>query len=317
MLEFGQAGLKYEAINKAIPVASKMVIATNEDMKTSVNALTIAYNAWNLKASDFAKTGDMMSAAVAESSLKVADLSTIFNYVASTASLANTSLRDTLVLSTALSKVGAKPSTIGTGLGQFVAAVSKMTPKAKGMFERYGLDPKEMQKMVAIEGKTLEALKKMQKAGMDVIALFEGLETRTGRAAAGVISLPAEVLAQIEQKIDTPGMLDKMFGKSMEGFKNQWSKFTNIVQNAFISLGQSFENDIGGLFDKLAGLGNIIQLIFGNKKDWDNVVSQWGELSEPLKVIIAAFLGLNQVLGITWDVLIIGSQVVLIGVRAG
>ena len=248
LLEFAQAGVSASKAEMMLPLASKMVIATQEDMQTAVSALTTAMYAWKLEARDIPRVADEIAAAMAASKLKVADLSTIFNYLGTTAKQAGMSTRDTLTLITVLSKAGVQPSTIGTGLTQAIVALTKMAPRLRQSLKDSGLDWKEF---VIPQNNPLEVFKKLATSGISLEKIFKGFEVRAGRSVAAVINQALEMIEEAEQQVGEKGFLDKAVNKSMEGLINQGKRFSNILT--------AISSDVFGPF--VDGLAKVLKLI--------------------------------------------------------
>ena len=248
LLEFAQAGVSASKAEMMLPLASKMVIATQEDMQTAVSALTTAMYAWKLEARDIPRVADEIAAAMAASKLKVADLSTIFNYLGTTAKQAGMSTRDTLTLITVLSKAGVQPSTIGTGLTQAIVALTKMAPRLRQSLKDSGLDWKEF---VIPQNNPLEVFKKLATSGISLEKIFKGFEVRAGRSVAAVINQALEMIEEAEQQVGEKGFLDKAVNKAMEGLINQGKRFSNILT--------AISSDVFGPF--VDGLAKVLKLI--------------------------------------------------------
>lgn len=307
MLEFAQAGVDVNTIQQALPVSAKLVVATQEDMSTAVSALTTVYKVWKADASNMAGVGDMLAASMAASKLKVADLSTIFNYLASTSNMANIGLKDTLTLVTALSQAGVKSSTIGTGLSTLISRLSAPTPKLLEQLGKKGLGMKD----IAIpENNIIDVLKKMKKAGVDIVDLFKGIEMRGGRTAAALLQ-QIDDIDKIASQIGESGILNKMFGVSMEGIQNQFKRMGNVIQNIFIEIGRGSLGGIQSVVTLLSDLVDTLELVISSSESLRN---KFYSLDDGTKKIILALTALKDVFVIFIEMLVLGSEVILRGV---
>lgn len=268
LLEFAQAGIRYEMAMVAMPEAAKMVIATQEDMKSAVSALTTVINVWNLKASEIPKVSSQISAAMFESKLKVADLTTIFNTLANTAEAFNMSTGQTLTLMTALSKAGVMPSTIATGSRQMLTRLSTPTPRLQEVLNRAGADKGWTYKDFQIpQNDVMDVIKKLQilfKEGkITVNDFFKGFEVRAGATAVTVAKQFFEEFDRLSGKIEEKGLLDKAVAKSMEGLENQMKRFKNILAITFQESGviDFFANSLKGINDLMTGLKELNVLL--------------------------------------------------------
>jgi len=258
LLEFAQAGISATDAQTMLPLAAKMVIATQEDMKTSVSALTTAFYAWKVSAKDMPQIADQIAASMADSKLKVADLATIFNYLGTTAKQANMSVKDTLTLVTVLSKAGVQPSTIGTGLTQAIIAFTRMQPKVKDMLTRNKLDWREF---VIPENKPLEVFKKLANVGLPLEDVFKGLEVRAGRSLAAILNQALSMIDETEKNVERKGFLNKAFETSMGGIENQLKRFKGIIESELIlsldTAGEGFSKLLKYINDVISGVEGL------------------------------------------------------------
>ena len=302
LLEFAQAGISAEIALEALPAAAKMVVATQEDMKSAVSALTTAYYAWGLTAEEVPEAAGAIAAAMADSSLKVEDLSTVFNYLASQANLSNLSLQDTLTIMTALSKAGVKASTIGTGLSQALIAFTQMSPRLTKQIKSLGLTVEEVQ---VPHNNFLEVLKKLKKAGFDLTDVFKGLTARAGRSIGAVMNQAIGSLDQISGKIKQKGILDKMFGEAMEGVSNQAKLLKNAFINIAIAIGQDLAPAMQGLLPLLKGVADSIEIIVTSSEVSSD---RFKDMGGGVKALVGAIMSLKTAL----DLVVYGVMNVII-----
>lgn len=259
LLEFAQAGVKAEAVEQALPVAAKMVVATQEDMKTAVSALTTSFFAWKLSAESIPVVGSQIAAAMAESKLKVADLTTSFNYLATTAASFNMTTKETLTIMTLLSKGGVMPSTIGTGLRQTLTQLAKMPPRLRNMFNEVGKSQGwTWEDFSTARNSPVEVFRKLFKLIKDGVIdsedLFKGFEMRAGANVVALARLWSDEFDKTYEKIGDTSWLDRIFGKSMEGAKNQISRIGNQLENLTIMVGNDL---VPALNSVLSVIGEI------------------------------------------------------------
>ena len=237
MFEFAQAGVDVTTIEKASMVAAKLVTITHEEMADAVTALTKIYSVYKEDAKDMVVVGDKIAASMADSRLKIKDLSIVFNYLAATGNLAKVSLTDLLTVSTALSKAGAEPSTIGTGMSTMMAQLinpsKKLIRALKPKLEQAGYS---MADIIMPENDIITIIKRLDEAGIGVKELLGGLQMRAGRSAASLMTLSSEI-DKIKENIETKGKLGSMFDISMEGIDNKLKIIGNNFNNTFIKLG--------------------------------------------------------------------------------
>jgi TP901 family phage tail tape measure protein len=253
MFEFAQAGMDVNTMQKASLVAAKLVTITHEDMADAVTALTKIYSVWKVESQDMTGVGDKLAASLADSRLKVKDLSTLFNYLAQTGGLAKISLTDILTLSTALSKAGAEPSTIGTGLSSLISRLlnpeqfKKLAKTFGPKLKEAGLSLKDI--TLTQDNNIINIIKNFEKAGFTAKDFMTGLELRTGRAASGLLLL-SDQIDKIKETIETKGKTKLMFDISMEGIENKLKLIDNNFKNIFIRLGDQSTGFVSSILDE-------------------------------------------------------------------
>ena len=262
---FAQAGMDFETISQAIPLAGKMVVTTGEDMAVAVDALTVAFFAWKLQADDLPAAADKISAAMAASRMKVADLGTVFNYLATTAKTLNTnlngltSLQDTLTLAATLSQAGVKPSTIGTGLGNAItrlvkAAKDENDSLAKILTNR-GISLKDID---PTKNRLVDVFKRLSDAPELTLAdVFKGWELRAGRSVSAILNQASKGIEEMEARIAETGVLERMFKTSTLNVLDQ----LKILENKFKSIFQVDQGNEERFVGLIKNLQSLIDLI--------------------------------------------------------
>ena len=260
-LVLGQAGMPLDAIKEALPLAAKMVVATGEDMKYAIDALTVSFFAWKLSAKDLPATADMISSAMQASRLKVQDLATIFNYLATTARSLNKdvssliSIKDTLTLVATLSQAGVSPSTIGTGLSNAITRLIKMPPALERELKSAGID---VGKVKPFKNTLLDIFKTLSTAPeLTLEAIFKGWEIRGGRAVSAILNQGIDALSEMERKISEKGVLERVFKVATKNALDQ----LNILENKFKALFSVNKDSENSFILLIKGLGSIVDLI--------------------------------------------------------
>lgn len=320
-MEFAQAGLSIKEISVALPIAAKMVVATNEDMSTSVEALTRVITAFNLKATEVPQVADMMTGAIQATQLKVSDLQTVFTYLGSTVAQLSKgkdsvqAIREMLTLISVISKSGvARASTIGTGLSNAIERLLKDETRKKiansiNLSER-DLDP--------TKNSLLNVFKKLATADeLTLKDIFEGWQIRGGRTVASIVQQGAAALDQMGEQISKPGLLEAVFGKASKNILDQFAKLKNTSLDVFKGLGESASpaiiaiiNALQTVIDKLYECRKIILLIietvaigFGLQ-----MVKHLGSVVVAVGSLTTAFTTLRTVLAsisTTWKIAIV------------
>lgn len=271
MFDFAQAGMPVYQIEKALPIAAKLVTITHEDMGEAVMALSKISNTWVKDATNMSKVGDMLAASMADSRLKITDLKTVLNYLGQQASSSNMNLQTTLTLVTALSQAGAEPSTIGTGLSGFISRFYNLDSKKRANLKSI-LEPKlkaagmSIKDVLMPENDVITVIKNLNKAKINIIDFFDGLEMRIGRTANSLNNM-ASKLDSIYKNIGTPDKLNTMYDISMAGMKDRLQKLLNEISNEFKSLIVVLEPSINKIINLLGSLlvpiGKVKETLIG------------------------------------------------------
>ena len=297
MFEFAQAGMAATAMQEASLVAAKLVTITHEDMGDAVTALTKIYNVWKVDSQDMIGVGDKLAASLADSRLKVKDLSTIFNYLAQTGGLAKISLTDILTLSTALSKAGAEPSTIGTGLSNLISRLlnpeqfRKLTKAFGPKLKEAGMSFKDI--TLTADNDILTIVKNFEKAGFTAKDFMSGLELRTGRAASGLSLLSGEI-DKIKANIESKGKMQLMFDISMEGIENKLKLIDNNFKNIFIRLGDYSTGFVASILDEFNQVVLALNVLVGKTSD---VEKEFKKLNNTGKITFEIFNTVKSIFG--------------------
>lgn len=263
----GQAGMNAADSMKALPTVAMLTTATGASAADTVKLLTTALNVWNMEAKDATKIGNAFAAALNYSKLEIGDLSVAFNYLAPQAKLMGSSLEETLGIVAQMAQMGIKASTIGTGISGFMSRLLAPTEKFTASLKKAGLSMKDL---TDGDGRLLsfvEIIRKMEKAGVDVATVFEGLEQRQARSLATALSAGANSFEYMTKAIGGTQAMQVMFDKSMEGTLNRLKTLGNQAMGVAISLGNfltpAFRGTITVVSELLKTFSDFSGLIMG------------------------------------------------------
>jgi len=230
MMDFAQAGLEANEVATLFPIAAKMIQPTAEKMDDAIKVLVPVMKSWRLEAEDMPVIANQVASAMALSILKVADLSTVFNYLASTASLSNLSVKETMTLVTALSNVGVKASTIGTGISNALTLFIRQDDKFRDELRKAGISIEQFK--ASAEKGLYDVIKLFAQSDIPIDVLFRGTEKRTGRVLASLATLSKE-FDKIYEKIGDPRYLKEAPDISASGLLSQFKLIANSIAEVF------------------------------------------------------------------------------------
>ncbi len=261
----GQAGMTASESMSTLGTVSKMTTATGASATDTVKLLTTAMNVWSISADRSAEVGNAMAAALNYSKLEIGDLGVAFNYLAPQAKLAGYSLEQTLGMVAQLSQMGIKASTIGTGLSGFIGTLLAPTKKWQEALAKVHLSMKDLKDATGNLLPMVDIIRKLEKAGMDVGTVFEGLEQRQARALAEALVAGADGFKNMTDAVTGTNAMTVMFDKSMKGMKNELiqvgHQIMDILIGAFTTLTPAIQGTISVVSMLISGLREMGPLI--------------------------------------------------------
>ncbi len=263
----GQTGLEAAESAIVLETAYKITTATGGDMTTVVKFLTTAMSVWQIEAEGAAKIGNVLGAALNFSKLEVADLGTTFNFVASMAKSVGLSITDLSATMAVMSNAGIKASTIGTGLRGVFSKLLATTPKFEKELAKVGLSLDD----VSLKTNSFfEVLKNLESAGFDIENIFKGLTRREAASLNVLLEQGSDRLDLMREALTDTNAVSVLFGRSMEGMKNQLILTGHAIQQFMIDRLNFLRPIITGtakfireLFTVLGELNGLILVVSG------------------------------------------------------
>jgi TP901 family phage tail tape measure protein len=240
----GQAGFDATQSIQTIQAAANLSVGTLEDMFMSVDLLSSAIFAFQLRAFESARVADVMANAINRSKLDVEKLRVAFNYVGAVAKDAGMSLEQTAASMMLLSNAGIRASTIGTGLRQVVSRLLSPNRALREEFEALGISLEEMNPATQGFEKVLERLSKVlvdQNTKVVDIAKAYRLFGLRGAQTAAILtrSFATGAYQDMLEKTYEVGSANEMAAKQMEGLVAKIENLGTRAQLLAIAFGEA------------------------------------------------------------------------------
>ena len=188
-----QSGIQRNELVPVTRAAELLAAATGGSTTASANVVTTTMNVWQVAAERALGITNVLATAVKNSKTNVSDLSTAFNYLATSANQSNMSLEETTATIATLRNKGVQASTVGTGLSQFLKVLEAPTAKVRQFFKELELGPRDVDTKLRSLGDILNTISEagIKKYGSELALttrLSEAFEMRTGRTAKALIN---------------------------------------------------------------------------------------------------------------------------------
>lgn len=246
------------AVGKAINMFS---MGTGSSMENAVRVTTTALNVWNYEAKDTTKILNVMTAGLNASKLEVNELSTVFNYLASSAAQVGMSLEETTAVVASMSQAGIKASTIGTSISMLMTRLMAPTPKLKKFLGEFGInDLDEVNPRLHKFADIIDRLKQAKLPQEGIMGMFD---QRAGRALQAALNLGADYFKMMEANVTGTSAMITAFEKSMTGPTAK----LNVLRQEFVQLigvvGGEFTGVLGKAYDALLMITKGLQTAEG------------------------------------------------------
>lgn len=250
----GQAGLDAREAAIALETVYKVTTATGAGAIDAVKFLTTAMFVWRIEATDAARVGNVLGAALNYSKLEVEDLSTVFNYAATMAKTVGLSMEDLAATIAVMANAGVKASTIGTGLTGVFSKLIASTPKFRKQLASVGLSMKDVS---LVTNDFFTVLKRLQDAKFDITKIFKGLRRREARALNVILDQGVDAFLRMQEALTDTTAVEVMFNRSIQGTKNQLIVLGHQIQSSLIDLLTKVDPIIRGIVKYMRELLSI------------------------------------------------------------
>lgn len=261
----GQAGLSASQIEEALKPVILFAQASGSTIEESVQIMTSAMGAFNVQASELTNVADVFTAALNSSKLNIGQLSTAFQYSATTAAGLGISYNELVNVLSLMADAGIKAgSTLGTGFRQVVAQLEAPTAKFVAVLDRLHLTFDDVD--IKSHG-IITVLENLKKAGFDVTAAYEAFGNRGGSAIISMLN-QLDHVAERAHELNAPGAAARASAIQMESLSASAHKAANevvaLAANAFAPLMNVLKGSLGVLGSvahRIQELGPIVKVL--------------------------------------------------------
>jgi TP901 family phage tail tape measure protein len=245
---------------KDVPQTSKVVAAfatgTGSDPEQAVRSFTTAMNVWDIDATKSARIANTFTAGLNASKLEVNDLSTVFNYLASTAKQVGMSLEETTGTIAALSQAGLKASTIGTSLTQLLSKLMAPNDKLKKFLVDQG-DIKNLDEVNPRLHTFADIIGRLQQANLPVEGILASFGDRAGRTMNASLTLGADYFRMMQANVTGTGAAFTAYSESMDGAVAK----INVLRQEATRAMQVISDDLSGILN--TGYDSALTFVHG------------------------------------------------------
>ena len=237
-LEVAKAGFNVRDTLTIIKSASKLAVATQDDIKTVADLQAVIIHAWHADVNDVEAISDQLFNAVAKSRADIKGLADAIGYVAGIAPQANVPLDQALGVISILTNAGLTMSKAGTYTRQFLNDLMNPSKKLQQVVANLGLSLQDIDPRL----NSLESIfKTLAASGMNVADAFEGMNVRSA-SAFNVMLKNSNLLQSYIDDINTAGSVNEAFAISAGTVKSAFQ----LMVNALVELGIRFSDTFGG-----------------------------------------------------------------------
>jgi TP901 family phage tail tape measure protein len=250
-----QAGLSAKQIDQSIAAVANLAIGTGTDLATAVDVVTSAMTIFDLQTSEAARVANTLTAAMNLSKLTMDKFSLGLQYSGNVAETLGIKYNELAALLGGMADAGIRSgSTLGTGFRQLLLDLQAPTDKAKGVFERLGLSPENLD----IESQGIfRVLTNLKEAGLTTADATEAFEVRAVSAFKALMNqLPH--IKELNESILMTEAATKASGTQMDTMSAQWNRFTQGAGDAFYKTTGMLRDGLKGLFGALAGVTELL-----------------------------------------------------------
>lgn len=272
--------------------AGKAAVAGNIDLKTAVDGMGTALNAWGMSADDATKASDIMFTAVARGKTTFGEFSSSLFNAAPLAAATGVSLENVAGATATLTKTGTPTTVVMTQLKAVLTELNKpsagVATALQAMADK-GLIAENTGKALieAYGGSLPDALQALrdnaEEAGVSYGALFGSVEASS--AVLGLTGTQLEIAQQdLEAMGNSAGMTADAYQTMSETFGFQSNQLRSSVQSVFIEIGKTLGTVLVPFMQKLNDI-----IAAGLEK--------WNSLGEGTRRFIVTFGALVAVIG--------------------
>jgi len=251
-----QSGIDAQDVPQTSKVVAAFATGTGSDPEQAVRSFTTAMNVWEIEADKASRIANVFTAGLNASKLEVNDLSTVFNYLATTAKQVGMSLEETTGTIAALSQAGLKASTIGTSLTQLLSKLMAPNNKLKKFLVEEG-DIKNLDEVNPRLHSFADIIERLQQANLPVEGILASFGDRAGRTMNAALTLGSEYFRMMQANVTGTGAAFTAYSESMDGAVAK----INVLRQEATRAAQVISDDLSGLFS--SGYDSAMTFVHG------------------------------------------------------
>ena len=278
-----QAGLSATQIGAALPAVVNLAVATGTELATTVDIVTSAMTIFDLQTTEATSVANALTAAMNLSKLTMDKFSLGLQYSGNIADTLGIKYNELAAILGGMSDAGIRSgSTLGTGFRQLLLDLQAPTDKAKTVFERLGLTPKDID--IQSQG-VFKVLTNLKEAGLTTADATEAFEVRAVAAFKALVNqLPH--IEELNQSIVRTEAATQAAGTQMDTMDAQFNRFAQSG---------------GALFYKsTAQIRDVLKAVFGGLADVFGALTPLFQHLQIVTTAVGAFI-------LAWSVIRIGG----------
>jgi len=225
LAQAGVAAKDMAAVSDAVGIFATGTGATPQQAS---DVFTTAANVWEKDATEALSVVNSLTAALNNSKLEVGGMATAFNYLASQSAIFGYTMEETLGIVSALSQIGIRPSTIGTGVSQLLKELAAPKDRLKRLLDEYGITLNDVNPQLRSFADIIQVFTDKNVASEKIL---RALDTRVGRSLVASIKAGADSFRTMTESVTGTDAALVAYSKSMEGAGARM----NVVKQTFLS----------------------------------------------------------------------------------
>ena len=240
-----QAGVAAKDMEKVSTAVGMFATATGATPQQASDVVTTTLNVWEKDASETVAVTNALAAALNNSKLEVGGLSTAFNYLASQAAIFGYSVEETLGVVSALSQIGIKPSTIGTGVSQLWKELAAPKDRLKRLLDEYKISINDINPQLRSHADIVQVFADKNVASEKIM---RALDTRVARSLIASIKAGADSFRVMTESVTGTDAALVAYYKTMDGAEARM----NVIKQTFMSAVTHMGNSVSPVLSKFS-----------------------------------------------------------------
>lgn len=301
MYYMASAGYKVEQMANAIEPILNLASATQNDLAFSTDTVIATLNQFQLDSSEAGRVANVFAASIGYSQATLDKLGYSMKYVGPVANSLGWSLEETTGALGVLYNAGYDGSMAGTTLRQSLVALMNPSAKAKKIFEKLGVQLKDLDPTT---NNFADIVDRLKESGMTTGEAMEVFGARAGPGMMALLAQGGEAIREQTEAITGTNSATEMAAKQINTMQGSAKLMKSMMEEIAISIGDVLIPMIRELMEKY---------IMPMMERFQGLSSVSKELVVKIAMVAAAigplFLGLGKVVKIGSKVLKVLSMV--------